>query len=142
MDDHRWTRGWLASVGALSVLMGCHGGPQATPQATAPQPGPTVSAPPNSHLKREEIFFIKGDSTLSPGAIEKLQRCATAWDAGGTWVLAFPSDSGVLFDVLERRLLALRVQLRKFGVQKLETRLLPQEPEGKYDVIYIEKNVP
>lgn len=60
-----------------------------------------------------------------------------AWGRTGRWVLSCPSVQGLSYDLLERRILAIREELRKHGVTRVETNLLPSEPTGQYDVIYV-----
>ena len=135
---------WLISGSAIAIIvfipvsLSCQRQPRTTSwpsaQATAPSSASSSGLP-----KREPIFFIKGDGTLSPGAIVKLKTWVKAWGAQGRWTLECPSGAGLSYELLEKRLLSIRTELRKCGVSKVETILLPSAPAGQYDAIYVAK---
>jgi hypothetical protein len=119
---------WVAlSAGAL-IFSGCQRPPQ--PLATPPTPA----------LAPEPIYFLKGDGTLSPGAILKLKAWVDTWGVQGKWTLGCPTGPGLTYELLEKRLLAIRAELRKLGVVKVDTVLLPSTPAGQYDMIYVAKD--
>lgn len=95
-------------------------------------PGPARPA-----SRRAPIFFLKGDASLSPGAVSKLKTWVEAWGRTGRWILSCPSVQGLSYELLERRILAIRTELLKHGVSRVETNLLPSEPVGQYDVVYV-----
>ena len=138
---------WLNSGTAVGIstfilsLTGCQRQPETKTQPLA-QIETHANDPANRLPKREPIFFLKGDATLSPGAITKLKLWVDTWGLNGKWTLACPSGPGLSFDLLERRVLAIRAELKKNGLAKVETTLLPPEPVGKYDVIYVVKGPP
>ena len=120
-------------VGALSLLSpGCQRPPGTRPAAQVPaSPGPAA--------KREPIFFLKGDGTLSPGALGKLKTWVEAWGVGGRWTLTIPTGPGLTYELMERRILIIRAELRKLGVPRIDTILGPTDPPGPYDAIYVSK---
>lgn len=139
MGNRLWNSGAVVAISAYALfLAGCQGQPETKLQRPAQVVTPSPF-PASALSKREAIFFIKGDATLSPGAIVKLKTWVNTWGLGGKWTLACPSGPGLNYDLLERRILNIRTELRKLGLSKVETSLLPQEPVGQYDVIYVVK---
>lgn len=128
----------FAALLALA-LSGCKHRPLTAPPPPATGPIAPAPLPKAPEPKHERIFFLKGDATLSPGALKKLKAWAASWGTDGTWVLAFPSNTDIATGLRERRLQTLRSQLQQHGVVKIETRQLPPESTGKYDAVYIEK---
>ena len=134
-----WQAGAAATLLASGLFHpGCQRQPETRPkpaaQAGLPAPGAVNTLP-----KREPIFFIKGDGTLSPGAIVKLKTWVESWGVKGKWTLGCPTGPGLPYELLEKRLLAIRAELRKLGVAKVDTVLLPTQPAGPYDAIYVVK---
>lgn len=105
-----------------------------------PTPGPPPQAilPPPPLPRREPIYFLKGDASLSPGALAKLQTWTSTWSTGGTWSLACPEGAAGTYPILEARIRALRTELGRLQVVRLETRLAPKVDPGVYDPIYVE----
>jgi len=97
---------------------------------------PTPKAP---EPRRERIFFLKGDASLSPGALKKLKAWTVSWGAEGTWVLACPADTTISSGLRERRLQVLRAQLQRHGVRHIEVQSLPAEKSGRHDAVYLLK---
>jgi len=85
---------------------------------------------------REPIYFLKGDGSLSPGALVKLRAWVEAWGAEGQWSLECPPASSGL---AELRLSALRAELQRLGVPRLEALFLSEGPQGPYDAIFVKK---
>jgi hypothetical protein len=85
---------------------------------------------------REPIYFIKGDASLSPGALTKLSSWVEEWGTEGQWSLECPQSLSTL---LQERVSALRTELERLGVPKLEIHPLPEDNSGKYDAIYVMK---
>ena len=100
----------------------------------APVPQAAVLAPVQLH--REPIYFIKEDATLSPGAYAKLKLWVRTWGTGGRWFLECPELAGAL---TAQRVSALRTELQRLGVGSLETVALPEEPESRYDPVYVKQ---
>ncbi len=86
---------------------------------------------------REPIYFLKGDASLSPGAVAKLRAWAESWGVQTQWTLECPQPPGMLSTLLQERISALREALRASGIQHLEVRAVPPEPPGRYDAIYV-----
>jgi hypothetical protein len=144
MSDRLLVHALVASVGVLALtLSACKGMPKPSPSGASmgtPSPDPVpVPAPAIATPMHETIFFIEGDASLSPGAIDKLKVWTTSWGTDGTWVLAVPSSPNSYYDLREKRLQVLCSELQKLGVSKIETKLIPREPSGQYDAIYVEK---
>lgn len=125
----RWFISALVVVTSM-LSLGClkRPTPEPTPQATLP----ALPLP-----RREPIYFLKGDASLSPGALAKLQTWTSAWGTAGTWSLACPVGSEGTYPILEARIRALRTELGRLQVVRLETRLAPKDP-SVYDPIYVE----
>lgn len=122
--------GWMIALGALSLVsVGCMN----KPKATAAVPAPPPPAP-----RREAIYFVKGDASLSPGALVKLKTWTETWGTNGSWTLACPPGPDITYGVLENRIRTLRAELEKLGAKAVDTRLAPKEPPKPYDPVYIE----
>jgi hypothetical protein len=104
----------------------------------APVQEPAVAQTQPMQPHREPIYFLKGDSTLSPGALAKLQSWTETWGTKGAWTLACPTDPNINYDLMGRRILALSTELGKLGAWHMDTRLLPKGSQGPYDSIYVE----
>jgi len=90
-------------------------------------------------LHREPIYFLKGDASLSPGALQKLTAWVRSWGLEGQWSLACPQEAGDASTLLQERISVLRAELLKLGVAQLEVRPLPPDPPGRYDAVYVVK---
>lgn len=86
---------------------------------------------------REPIYFLKGDASLSPGALAKLRTWAESWGPKNQWTLECPQSPGTLSTLLQERVSALREELQRLGVAQLEVRAVSPEPPGRYDAIYV-----
>lgn len=140
MERRWWISGrWYLASAFLLTLAGCLDKPKTAP---TPPTSPTAQTPVPDAKKRNPIYFLQGDATLSPGALEKLDAWTEAWGTKGSWVLECPSGPGIPYTLMERRILALRAELQKRGVASVETRLLPREPASLYDAIYVLKEMP
>jgi hypothetical protein len=139
MGNRLWKAGAAAAL-LVNILFfpGCQRQPETKPKP-ATQAAPPSPTSVSSQPKREPIFFIKGDGTLSPGAIVKLKTWVEAWGVKGKWILGCPTGPGLTYELLEKRLLAIRAELLKLGVAKVDTVLLPSQPAGPYDAIYVIK---
>jgi hypothetical protein len=87
--------------------------------------------------RRQPIYFIKGDATLSPGALKKLKMFRDSWRNGNAWVLACPGNPGLSAAVQHERIATLRAELGRLGIERVEVRFTSPEGPGKYDVIYV-----
>jgi len=131
------SRSWVSVVLAGLVLGGCQRPAEPRPQARPAVPGLTTGQP-----TPEPLFFIPGDATLSPGALAKLKTWVAAWGLQGTWTLTVPTGPGLTYELTERRVLAIRTELRRLGVPRVETILGAQASAGPYDAIYVAKGPP
>jgi hypothetical protein len=108
------------------------------PAAEALRPKAIARSLPRSfgpgEVRREPIFFLKGDASLSPGALAKLRAWVEIWGPSGQWSLECPPAS-----LTDQRAGALRAELQRLGVPSLELQPLPEEPPGRYDAIYVKK---
>ena len=107
--------------------------------ALGPAPGawapasPSLPVPGAAH--REPIFFLQDDAGLTPGAKAKLKAWVAAWGRTGHWVLALPPGSAG--PLAQARISALRDELGRLGVPRIEVGSVPQDPPGKYQAIVI-----
>ena len=107
--------------------------------ALGPAPGawapasPSLPVPGAAH--REPIFFLQDDAGLTPGAKAKLKAWVAAWGRTGHWVLALPPGSAG--PLAQARISALRDELGRLGVPRIEVGSVPQDPPGKYQSIVI-----
>lgn len=105
-----------------------------------PGPGPLAWIPASPGLAvpgaahREPIFFLQDDAGLTPGAKAKLKAWVAAWGRTGRWVLALPPGAGPL---AEARIDALREELGRLGVPRIELGSVPQAPPGKYPAVMV-----
>jgi len=104
------------------------------PSAPAWVPSPS-SEPVASHS--QPIYFLKENASLSPGAVEKLKKITATWGLKDRWVLGYPGNAGLIPSLQQERLGALRGELQRLGVETPELRVMPPEPAGRYDVIYV-----
>lgn len=142
MGNHLRIHSPAASAIALSLSLsaGCQGRPKPVPPPAARASAvAVVPASRNPSPRHETIFFLKANASLSPGALKKLKAWVAAWGTNGNWVISCPANPGTASDLREKRFQAVRSQLQKLGVLKIETKLLPAESPGKYDAVYIEK---
>jgi len=111
--------------------------PPAGPALAAPAPAgpasPRLAVPGATH--REPIFFLQDDVGLTPGAKAKLKAWVAAWGRGGRWVLALPP--GTAGPLAEGRIGALREELSRLGVPRIEIGAVSQDPPGKYPAVVV-----
>lgn len=125
--------------------------PEASPGrvASAPSASP-VHAADRSHAapllrpaadpeRREPIFFLEGDGSLSPKGREKLQGVVRTWGAGGRWSLAIPEDRVIPDKVRQARIRAIRSALAALGVDRAGVRETQRRSGDHGDVVYVEK---
>jgi hypothetical protein len=106
------------------------------PATPAPEPPSLAPPPPPPGADHQEpIFFLPQGTSLTPGAKDKLKAWVGAWGAGGRWVLALPLGQGS--GLTEARLQALREELMRLGVAKVETDATAQQAPGKYPAIFV-----
>jgi hypothetical protein len=103
----------------------------------APPPGPAPSAAVVAVSKRQPIFFLKENASLSPGALEKLRVAVLTWGAEGRWLLGYPGIMGAVSPLQQQRLEGLRAELVRLGVGNIEFQLQSPEGPSRYDVVYV-----
>lgn len=109
------------------------------PLAQAPRPGePALPPPPPGAAHREAIFFLPDQAVLTPGARAKLKAWVSAWGRAGRWVLALPPEQPS--PLTEARVTALREELGRLGVPKVELGSAEQAPPGKYPAVFVVLN--
>jgi len=111
--------------------------PSALPSLEALLPSTTRALPRSfgqGEVRREPIYFLKGDASLSPGALAKLRAWVETWGLPGQWSLECPPAV-----LAEPRSAVLRLELQRLGVPSLEVRPLSEEPPGRYDAVYVRK---
>lgn len=108
------------------------------PPAPAPVAQPAAaSEPPPS--RRESIYFLEGDGSLSPKGRDKLQLAVRTWGVEGHWILALPESRVLPERVRQARIQAIRKALGGFGVSRVELKDVPRRDGDTGDVVYIEK---
>lgn len=126
---------------ALEVARPLRGLPAAPVQVVeqvpelAPPPAPSEAAAMAS--KRQPIFFLKTNASLSPGALEKLRAAVLNWGPQGRWILGYPGIQGAVPALQQERLEGLRAELVRLGVGNVEFQIQPPEAPSKYDVVYV-----
>lgn len=101
--------------------------------------GQLPSLHPPRPRQREKINFLKGDSGLSPAGFDKLKGWVGSWGAEGKWTLEVPQNKQVPEGLGAARIAALEAALRQHGVTEIKVQALPEEPQPKYDGIYVVK---
>jgi len=108
---------------------------QPLPAAPAAAPAaPALAVPPPLAVHREPIYFLADEAALTPGAKAKLKGWVASWGHGGVWVLALPPGAGPL---AEARVGALREELARLGVARIEVGSVPEPPPGKYEAVVV-----
>jgi len=112
-------------------------GPDAPlPAAQALRPAePALPAPPPGVGHREPIFFLPDQAVLTPGAKAKLKAWVAAWGRAGRWVLALPEAEPS--PLTEARVKALREELGRLGVPKVERGPAGPAAPGKYPAVFV-----
>jgi len=104
--------------------------------SASPSPAPVHPMPSQrASAQRQPIYFLKGDASLSPGALAKLKSWTGDWGADGQWMLACPGSKDPA--IAQERIQALKSELLRLGVGALDVRPLPEEVVGKYEAIYV-----
>jgi hypothetical protein len=99
---------------------------------------PALPVPPPAVAHREPIFFLPEQAILTPAARSKLKAWVAAWGRAGRWVLALPPAEPSPLD--QARITALREELNRLGVAKIELGSAATAPPGKYPAVYVELN--
>jgi hypothetical protein len=99
---------------------------------------PALPVPPPGAAHREPIFFLPEQATLTPAARSKLKAWVATWGRAGRWVLALPTAQPS--PLTEARVTALREELTRLGVPKVELDANAPVPPGKYPAVYVEIN--
>lgn len=95
---------------------------------------------PNEPSRRERIFFLAGDPTLSPAGRQKLKDWVAQWGLEGRWSVGIPANPKPSPALTEARIEVLRSALSAVGVHHLDSRALPEEAPGPKDVVYVMKD--
>lgn len=118
--------------------------PKALPRIPDLDPNPlpplTRLAPqePQASLRLlEPVFFLRGDSALSPGGEQKLESWVQAHGKDGHWFLLWPADPRQREDVVQARCQALKTALEKLGVSAVEIRKGAFDSHEKYDFVRV-----
>jgi len=94
-----------------------------------------LPVPPPGVAHREPIFFLPEQATLTPAARSKLKAWIAAWGRAGRWMLALPPSPPSPLN--EARVTALRNELTRLGVAKVELGTAEQTPPGKYPAVFV-----
>ena len=134
LGDVAWPRGAAEALPQLPGLADVDVLAQAQPPALS-LPSPAPLGDPATH--REPLYFLQGESRLTPAGLAKLQAWVQAWGTGGRWFLACPPWPGESVDVTSARLVVLTQELKRLGVAQPEVRT-PMDPvAGKFPLVYI-----
>lgn len=127
----------LATPPALPALGPVEAGPglgALTPSGTLQgAPGPEPGFTP----QREPLFFLKGETRLSPAGHAKLTAWVKAWGKGRRWSIACPPWPGESLDLTAARIAVVREELHRLGVLHAEEVILTEEPQGDHPLIYV-----
>jgi len=119
-------------------------GPPAEPQkqVTLPVPPPPVESPRETPLKsrREAIYFLEGDGSLSPKGRDKVQAAVRTWGAEGRWRLALPVNRLLPEKVRLSRIQGLRKALEAAGIRRVDLKDVERHDRDTGDVVYLEKD--
>ena len=100
-----------------------------TRKAPVPEPG--------FKARREPIYFLKGESRLSPAGQSKLKTWVQTWGKARRWSLACPPWPEEPLDLCTARLAVLKTELRRLGVTRLDEVILTEEPPGRLPLVYV-----
>jgi hypothetical protein len=135
LGDRVYLNGSLPALPAMPGLEdppGFTGLKPLTPTLTAPTPEPGFT--PN----REPLYFLQGESRLSPAGKVKLQGWVKAWGPSHRWSVACPPWPGESLDLTAARINALKEELRRLGVPHVDEHILTEEIPGAFPVIYVQ----
>jgi hypothetical protein len=90
-------------------------------------------------VKREPIYFLKKDASLSPAGKEKLQDWVRSWGKNGNWALVYPQGQGNDASLALARVAAIQEFMNGLGVSGIEVRSASIIQEGRFDTIFIER---
>jgi hypothetical protein len=99
---------------------------------------PALPVPPPGAAHREPIFFLPEQAVLTPAAKAKLKTWVAAWGRAGRWVLAQPPAEPS--PLVQARITALRDELNRLGVPRIELGSAEQAPPGKYPAVFVVVN--
>ena len=96
-----------------------------------PNPLPVLASlapqvPQANQLRLQEpIFFIRGQSALSPGGEKKVDSWVQAYGRDGRWFLLCPADPRQTEELVQARCQALKAKLGQLGIRSVEIRRGP-----------------
>ena len=110
--------------------------PGLEPAAPALKPPPPLGGP----HRQEALFYLQGESRITPAGQAKLQGWVQAWGPGAAWFLGCPPWPGESLDLRSARLTVLQEALKRLGVPQPEVRILMDPVVGKYPLVFVGTN--
>lgn len=129
-------------VGDLAISRDVRPQPLPTWPGLDPNPLPSLTrlAPqvPQADLRfLEQVFFLRGDGSLSPGGEKKLESWVQAQGKDGRWFLLYPTDPRQREELVQARCQALKTRLEQLGVTTVEIRKGDFDSHEKYDFVRV-----
>ena len=134
VGDVAWPRGAAEALPPLPGLVDLTRLPDTRPAAPGLHP-PAPLGEPATRL--EPLYFLQGESRLTPAGQAKLKTWVKAWGVGGRWFLSCPPWPGESLDVTSARLSVLTQELKRLGIPQPEVRPSMDPVPGKFPVVYI-----
>lgn len=134
VGDLVWPRGVPDALPSLPGLVDVNVLPDVRPSA----PGLRAPVPlGDAATHREPLYFLLGESRISPAGLAKLKAWVQAWGPGGKWYLDCPPFPGESVDISSARLVVLAQELKRLGVAQPEVRTPLDPATGKFPLVYI-----
>jgi len=136
VGDVAWPRGVAEALPVLPGLLDATvaADPKALqPAAPASKPPAPLGAPP----RREPLYYLQGESRITPAGLAKVRAWVKAWGAGSCWFLACPPWPGESLDLRSARLSVLQEELKRLGIPKPDLRILMEPAAGKYPLVFL-----
>jgi hypothetical protein len=87
--------------------------------------------------RQEALYFMPGESRISPAGLAKLAAWARDWGPEHRWFLACPQFPGESLDLASARVNLLKDELQRLGIPSPDLRIVLDQPPGKYPLIYV-----
>ena len=136
LGDVAWPRGEIDPLPALPGLQDAKLGsdvPGLQPTAPAAKPPAPLGAAP----RRETLYYLQGESRITPAGLVKVKAWVKAWGPREAWFLACPAWPGEPLDLRSARLSVLQEALKQLGIPHADLRILPEPAAGKYPLVYV-----
>ncbi len=87
-------------------------------------------------IRREPIYFLRQDATLSPAGEAKLSQWVKAWGPG-SWSLELPESTEATEALEAARVQVLEAFLKGLGIGAVAVRKGPKVPAAQYDPVFV-----